>query len=358
MKIGIITFHNAINYGAVLQCYALQEVIRSMGHEVEVVDYRNDYIENRRYRNALNRRLIVRNLLTMRFSAFAEQISIQKAGKRKAKLFSDFRKRFLCISKNQYFKDSLYDYDICIIGSDQMWSFACTDGYDNVYFGEFKRPQGSRLASYAISSSCDFSNKLKKEKVAELISSFDYLSFREQKVCDVVKTITGRDSIITLDPTLLAESKLWAPIINDEWKKKEYVALYQVRYPREDKFIIERKGREYAKAHNLDFINITDGGYSVQDFISIIKNAKCVFTSSFHATVFSIIFKTPLVSFLLHDGFDERYENLLKALGEDQCIHELLEDNIIPEDFDSKKLDNALANLKQSSLNYITQILS
>ena len=59
MRIGILTFHRAHNYGAVLQCYALQETLKRMGHDVQVIDYRQPWIED--FYNLFCRNMIRRN---------------------------------------------------------------------------------------------------------------------------------------------------------------------------------------------------------------------------------------------------------------------------------------------------------
>lgn len=129
MKIGILTFHYANNYGAVLQAYGLQEVLKSMGHQVEFVDYRNPLIEKRMDYFGLKSNSIIKVLYRLLFNYTS--LSERK------KIFDGFRKDYLSISKRINSSDlSNTDYDILIVGSDQIWNPSLTNGLDPVYWGE------------------------------------------------------------------------------------------------------------------------------------------------------------------------------------------------------------------------------
>ena len=45
-KIGILTFHNCVNYGAAMQAYGLQSFLISKGYNVEIIDYVNEKIDS------------------------------------------------------------------------------------------------------------------------------------------------------------------------------------------------------------------------------------------------------------------------------------------------------------------------
>ena len=347
MKIGIITFHNADNYGAVLQCYALQQFLIGMGHEVNIIDYRNSHIEEV-YTPQKTLRKVFKSIIKLNY----KKEYINRSHKREA--FNVFRSKYLNLSLRVHKDNIPQNYDTYIIGSDQMWTIKCSGGYDPIFFGNFKRPENSRLIGYAISSQADFLVPLSIEEFVKSVASFDALSFREKKIADLVYCITERQAPVTIDPTLLSTEDIWTPIINNKWSKRKYVVVYEVR----QKGIIEKKAKEYARNHQLELVNLSSDGYGIEDFVSAIKYAQCVITTSFHATVFSVIFRTPLCSIQLHDGGDERYVSLLNRLNLRHHIYSIENDiSNIPE-MKEYGLEELLTSYKQESIDFLNTNLS
>lgn len=310
MKIGILTFHRAHNYGAVLQCYALQEFCSSLGHNVEVIDYRQPHIE-RYYSFKKNALKGISSLVHIHPGACMYYLKRALISLKRNSIFDTFRKTYLKLSK-PCFVDISTDYDVFIVGSDQMWCFNCVGGkYDKFYWGEFIRKPESKLIGYVISANKDYSNYFSNEELKKRVNKFDALSFRELEICNDIYEKTGCKSIKTLDPTLIVNSNLWNPLINNKWKEKKYVAIYSLRGKMEH---VVQGVYILAKSKGWSVIDLSDNSYPVADFVSIIRYAQCVFTSSFHATVFSVIFGTPFYSFKLNDGYDGRYVNLLTDL--------------------------------------------
>lgn len=119
MRIGILTFHYACNYGAMLQTYATQEFLRSMGHDVCVVDYRNKAVEEGYA--AWNFKI---DLLKTLPRAFSRAMRNSR--------FRHFMKECLVLSKDPF--DS---FDVLLFGSDQIWNEMITGGFDKIYWGDF-----------------------------------------------------------------------------------------------------------------------------------------------------------------------------------------------------------------------------
>lgn len=347
MKVGIITFHNADNYGAVLQCYALQQFLIRMGHVVEVIDYRNSHIEDL-YELKYELKSVIKSIIKLRFRIDY----LNRSHKRAA--FKAFRSKYLKLSEHVHKDNIPQNYDAYIIGSDQVWTVKCSGGYDPVFFGKFQRPENSLLIGYAISSQADFLAPLSLEDIEESVAAFDSLSFREKKISDLVYRITNRHTPITIDPTLLSDEDLWNPIIRTQWSKRKYVVVYEVR----KKGSIEKKALEYARKHNLELVNLSRSGYGIEDFVSVIKYAQGVITTSFHATVFSVIFRTPLCSIKLHDGGDERYVSLLTSLNLKQHIFALEDDITAIPEIKEDGLAALLNSYRQESVDFLKSNLS
>lgn len=355
MKIGIITYHCADNYGAVLQCYALQEVLKKKGHEVEIIDYRNPVVLND-YRVSFDIPTMLLYLFTFKLSSFIKYIPKYFFQRKRKADFENFREKYLNRTKQVTRNTIPQYYDRIVIGSDQMWTIACCKKYEPVYFGDFPRSASCKLYGYAISSKGDFFMPLSVDALKTIIKGFSNLSFREEKIKELIKVTTGNDYPVCLDPTLLTDTEHWDAIVDDKWKKKKYVAIYQVRRSVSDPYAIDRIAQKYAKDHNLKMINLERPGYSIEDFVSIIKYAQAVFTSSFHATVFSIIFNTPFKSYCLNDGNDDRYVNLLRHLHLDNNISNQFVDVENVYSYDETQVKKHLVNLRRNSFSYIDSI--
>ena len=361
MKVGILTFHRAFNYGAVLQCYALQQFLNSLGHDVEVIDYRQPWIEA--VYKAFSISVFIHHIphpkALLRYVVHYPKR--RKVLKMRKQNFRTFLAKFIQLSPNplQKIKDFPNNYDAYVIGSDQLWSKGCMGGnIDNIYLGNFAHSDEAKIVGYAISSDCDSIKKLYDEKrLKDSLNQFISLSFRESSISQYIQELTGMLYPATIDPTLLIDETLWKPLINSKWNKKNYVAVYRVRGGKEYTTALYSKAEQMKKQFgDCSIINLSDMSFDVCDFLSIIKFAKFVVTSSFHATVFSIIFKTPFYAVKYNDGRDGRYVSLCSALGlEKRCIN--INSCVSEKDMDFSSVDMRLAALRQQSVSFITNSL-
>lgn len=354
MKIGILTFHLAHNYGAVLQCYALQEVLRGMGHDVWVIDYQQPYmVEWFRPKRLFGVRSLVKSVVG---GNLRDYISKSIHPYKVARQFSSFRKKYLRLTSKCYGADDIPPMDLYIVGSDQPWNPDLTGGADMVYYGQFHRPPASQLATYAMSGSVGAIGKVGWEKVKLYTESFDALSFREETLTKKISELTGRQCTTVLDPTLLADESLWKPMINDQWSKRNYVLLYHVGGPKDVIEAMTSKAKAIAEDERLEFIDASHYQYSPSDFVSLIRYARYVVTASFHAMVFSIIFHKPFTVVRTGQASDIRFVNLLDELGiTDNCLKEPREIGI-PKLLNYSQIDNKLDKLREISKCFLQKI--
>lgn len=362
MKIGILTFHRAYNYGAVLQCYALKAVLSSLGYNVNVIDYRQPEIEyiyqfhhtfsNERYAKMS----LVKKVAYIVYCVFRDcRNFIIHAQKKQA--FESFQKMFLNLSEpcNHNIPS---DYDAYIIGSDMLWSDECMKKkFDKVYLGEFEKKDGAKTIGYAISGTPASFERLGIGTGFSFIRNFDSISIREKSLSEIVSKYIGTKVQQCIDPTLLASKELWSEILNKKWASKKYVVTYYLR-PKDT--MVDNKVRRMAKENGLEIINIdvrqSAKPISVQDFISIIAHAQYVVTDSFHGIIFSLIFERPFHALKFNDPHDARYVDILERIG--------LKDNAVYTDFDPfiphidyKKATPKIAEFRKSSLNYLATSL-
>lgn len=354
MKIGILTFQRAHNYGTILQCYALQEVLISLGHEVCIIDYRQEFIDAWYESHFRIRTFIKKLLLNPKQSISYVQDNYRKY--KRGKRFKEFRDKYLYMTGSCYKHSFPENLDAIVIGSDQMWGVHITKGLDPVFFGDFNRRHNTSLYGYAISSNGDFLDEIPHDKLLRYLSLFKDFTLREQTVRDRLVKEFGIKKNVNIDPTLLTDERNWSSMVNSKWEGKEYVAIYQVRKLSEKEDRIKSKAEKFAIENNLGIIDMSDMSYSVEDFISIIKYAKIVFTSSFHATVFSLFFSTPLCTFQLYDGHDSRYVDLLHSLGMEYL---LVDSNSVIDSIpvmDKEKIIEGLKKIRVDSIKYLSSI--
>lgn len=352
MKIGILTFHRAHNYGAVLQCFAMQETIKSMGHEVYVINYHQPYVEkeykilNWKYICFFLKRLQARGLIRYLLSTF-ERIN-------RSKNFMEFRKYFsLTVDCDETHIPS--DFDIYIMGSDQIWNIYQTGNIvDKPYFGDFPVKQGAKKIAYAISMSEKGINMIDSAYLKKLLKGFHAISFRESSISEHVSRLIDIKCETCLDPTLLNSSTIWDPIINDKWKNKKYILTYFITPVPNAK----KRAEELAKTLGFDIIHLYPMRYSVEDFVSLFKYAQFVIGTSFHGTAFSLIFHRPMYSIISNHVGDIRYINLLTKVGADCYLQNEDFPFMFPEEVDWNNVDEKLSELRKDSYNYLRQNLS
>lgn len=358
MKIGILTFHRAYNYGAVLQCYALQEDLKELGHDVEVIDYKQPFIDHiyQIYNWDLIRGCFRHPLGFYKFIKLVLPLR-----KLKRKNFGNFRNQYLTTSNPCTATNIPQDYDFYVIGSDQLWGINCLGGQlDPVYFGEFKHKESAKIIGYAISTDNKSLKSAPQKQLSNWLQNFHALSLREQSMSDLLYNCMGTKSHVDLDPTLLLDKEKWNFTPKIDWSTKKYVIVYYAgrpigKYAHNE---LLRKASAISNHIGAEVVDLSSMKYAVEDFVMSFKYAQCVVTSSFHATVFSVIFNTPLYSVKLHDGHDGRYVNLLKNLGMEESLIEMDDFVEVPPMTDYTKVNYNLSLLREKSLEYITKSLS
>jgi len=352
MKIGILTFHIAHNYGAVLQCYALQETLRSKGHEVYVIDYQQPFIVNHfRPRFNMGLRSFCKSVLD---NDIKNYLYLGLLPYIKTWYFYRFRKKYFHLTKKCYNVYDIPPMDLYIIGSDQPWNPDLTGGADIVYFGQFNRPEHSRMITYAMSGAENSLSKVGWDNIHGYCSKFDSLSFREESITRKISSIIGRECTTCLDPTLIVDKTLWRPLIDSKWSGRKYILLYHVGGPKDIISRMTAKAYQISKSEGMELIDASKYLYSPSDFVSLIRYASFVVTASFHAMVFAIIFNTPFNVVRTGQASDGRFINILSQLEIPQYLVEA--DNL---DINTPpcNCNEQLRILKRGSLEYISNAL-
>ena len=201
MKIGIITFHFGYNYGGLLQCLALQNILVDLGSDVEIIDYRLSQKRKKFYylrgwgieTGKISRQKIVNRFHALRFG---------KSSKREFERFRNEKMNLseLCSNKNEL-AEIVNRYDLIITGSDQVWNRSYTT--DMSYLLDFKKAFHGKRMSYAACSGYNKRPEKDIDEIRKVINNINYLSVRNQVTYDWVNELTGQNPTIVADPTLL-----------------------------------------------------------------------------------------------------------------------------------------------------------
>lgn len=326
MRVAIIThYYNSKNYGGNLQAYALCRVLNNMGLKTEQLSY--DRYSGRKKRNFrpnglkkyLNR--CITKMMNLR---------IKDNLKRRNSSIEQFNKTQIPHTETVYDRNSIAQcagrYEVFITGSDQVWH---PIAYCPAYGLEFV-PSDKIKLSYAASIAADTISDEYCDVLKKSLSDFSGISVRERNAADIVAELVTIPVQVSLDPTLLLSREEWEEICSTSKIEKPYLFCYFLGNDE----IHRRLAEEYAEAQGLIIVTLPYllGNYrrcdkkfgdeqlydiSPADFIALIKNADMIFTDSFHATVFSIIYEKRFVVFdrAISGSMGSRLSSLMDMLG-------------------------------------------
>ena len=339
MKIGILTLPLHTNYGGILQAYALQTVLERMGHEVVVFD-----TPNKAFRPPLWKRpLCYTKRAILKCQGKVERIFLEhytdKVRPIIAQRIQPFIEKYINrLEVCKFSKLKSQDYDAIIVGSDQVWRadyFTAWGGQlvQNAFLS-FAKDWNIRRISYAASFGigvCNYSSD-EIQLCKEFLNLFDAVSVRESDGVRICKEYFSVDAAHVLDPTMLLS-------------KEDYISLYEknntpksngtlLNYVLDDTFEIQEIIKKIAWEHSLIPFAVNNPFEkdntkpltarikpSVETWLRGFADADFVVTDSFHACVFSIIFKKQFVVVGNKKRGNARFDSLLKMFGlEDRLV--------------------------------------
>ena len=356
-KVGIVTYHHASSYGAVLQAYALQQFLSGLGVENEIINYRCRFIEDR----ARVFKYIKGKSLKNYIYSFLLGPAICKERKNSAV----FAEKFFKMTE-PYTRESIDmcrdSYDIFLTGSDQVFSPVCAV-FDPVYFLDFAK-EGQKY-SYAASFGRKELPEEKKEEYKKRLYDFSKISVREESGTNIVKNLLDKEAIVHIDPTLLLTQKDWDRIASEDIPASPYIFLFTVLNPNnlveEAIRFAEKTGfkilylnkRKKVKSRYITYIDPV----TADQFVGLIKNAAYVFTNSFHGNAFSLIYhKKFIVETDTKMGENNRSRELMIKVGLQNRIlaHDMEPD--IEADTNWDMVDAYLAQERQCAKEYLSSI--
>jgi hypothetical protein len=299
-KISLLTFHRALSYGAVLQTYALIKELKSMGHDVEIIDFQLPFLPK----------------TPTGLWSLKKYFGLEKL--KKEWVFYTFRKKYFKSKTKKFLslnaiKKGNFDSDIYIVGSDQVWNSRITKSSLYIYFFNFLK--GVKL-SYAASFGTDSwgLNENETNKIKNYLKDFRALSVRENSGQEIIENVFGLNAKTVLDPTLIWSdySELLKPV-----EYNDYIFCFKVNL--DENFL--NKAIELGALLGKKIIMVGEGKYKkgiitisnpkVEEWISLLSASSFVFTDSFHGLAFSINFEK---QFLVYNSNPTRFTRISSLL--------------------------------------------
>lgn len=373
-KIGMITFHASHNCGSILQTYALQTTLKQKyKKDPEVINFYNQgsknmysfYIKNDSLKSVIKNILYFLNFKVLRRKYFQ---------------YDNYINQHINITKETYhtleeLKQAHLEnkYDAFICGSDQIWNITCKDA-DDAYFLPFvkNKLKIAYAPSLGARNIVEYADDVEKYK--KYLKDISYLSVREFNGKKWLEDLTQREVKVLPDPTLLLNPKDYEKIETPIEHKEDYIFYYSYSYSKEITDIVLK----FAKMMKLKVIvlngkkwvdykmflkNVKVPRYEEPGvFLSLMKNAKLVLTTSFHGAVFASLYKKNfwVIKSGEMQGKDDRVYTLLKQLGlldRFLPLESKIDENLLKE-MDYSGYDQKLEDLRENAYNFLDEALS
>lgn len=356
-RVGILTFHKAMNYGAILQCYALEKCVHSYCHDTKIIDYTPDFF-NHIYINPGHifsaPTLKYKILTALRWLFFKRTLKKKKKYDRLEKFIDT---QFALTKKIT--KENLEvlneQIDCFIAGSDQIWDMRFSN-YDETYFLNFVANDKNKIA-YA--ASLKVNNDAKTEQLlCKYLPLFNFISVREDSAVDYLRERFGINCCCVLDPTFLLDRNSWTELIKDKYRKQKekYALIYTVGKGEK----LFDYAFEYAKKNRLQIVSLNfiknRKGYldlsdsSIEQFLGLIMDAECVFTTSFHGLALSINLHTNFYFEVSSNNNNNRLLSITKKLD---LSDRNISDGISEKNIDWETVEDKLNILRKESIDFL-----
>ncbi len=354
MRIGIYTQPLFNNYGGILQNWALQQVLMSLGHDPITIDHSSKYSWLKYF--ADYSLAIAKRTLGKRCSSPMRPHN----GRFGSGLLAPFIHQHINKTRpvNRPCIDLLTEYHIncLVVGSDQIWRPLFNKHLEDSFLAFAKEFDCTKIA-YAASFGKDeweFDEK-QSDICTELVKQFDAISVREESGISLCKQHLGVDAEFVLDPTLLLSKEKYSQIIGHTQNNGKFIACYCLDMSQETQSEINN----IAKTINLpvryfaanDKVSLTIG-----QWLAMFRDASAVITDSFHGTIFSIINQTPFYTLANEVRGASRFHSLLGNLG---LLERIVKDSghLPPPTIDWEIVQKRINQEKQKSISFIQKHL-
>ena len=368
MKIAIITILDNTNYGTFLQALATGLTIQKLGYDVEVIRYTRPFMTPEGHS-----KLFLKEHGLLKWLYRCKLIGMERVWQLRERNFS-FIKKYIKVTPEYVGFDSLLNNppiaDVYLTGSDQVWNSVYNKGIDRSFYLDFA-PAGCKRIAYGASIGMDSIPSKEIEETRLLLEKYAHITVREYEASILLNNL-GISTEVVLDPTLLLKQDDWSRLVKDLHfiSSEPYLLVYCVE-KKEQRSLIEYYAKRLAKEKNLKIYAISyrdarkefpwaDRWFSYatpEEFLSLMSNSEFNVVSSFHGTVFSVIFNKPFIT-ISANRFNSRVNHLLTKINLDYLI-------VNDKSFNFKKLEGLrymdvnkrLESLRKQSLMILMEMI-
>lgn len=324
-KIGIVTFHRAINYGAMLQAVALQKAVCKLGYKAELIDYVDRLYEH--YKPVYNIGNPIKSVLKYFLSG-----NVRKRNNSFEKFLEDNAK----VSSKQYTSQNIHDlnemdYAAFISGSDQTFNPRIVDYDDNYVLGFVS--DNDKCNAYAASIGLTELTDKDKEWLMTNVCRYHCILAREKTAIKTLNEIGINNIKLVCDPTFLLSADEWRTMQKSVDLPKHFILYYGFR----KNVLLDKKVKELSQKSGYPVYIISDkikkdengykkfSGIGPAQWLYLIERADYIVTNSFHGMIFSFIFNKQVWVADSNDGTFSRMKDFLENMKCENCI---LEENM------------------------------
>lgn len=341
-RIGVLTFHRAINNGAVLQAYALVRTINDLGGNARYIDYTAAKIRNDYYIKPLLKRRSIKSVGVY----FLFDLNMAASQKK----FHEFVDCYIPIEECDLTDEvSIKNkFDALISGGDQIWNLNLT-GHDTKYYLDFTKQVNKY--SYGTSFGTTRFTDSEKNEIRILLADYKQLNVRERSAKEFIDSIIECQCRIVPDPVFLLTKKEWIEqfSLKEKIEENNYILYFELH----DNKLMREWALHLANVNKCKILRITNDFFSIAgmksvkrsgpiDFLEHILNAHTIVTDSFHAAAFAIIFNKPLYIGLKQGELthlNTRIESLVNTYNiQKQIISDDITENIIDYECVNKRI--------------------
>ena len=366
-KIAILTQPLGHNYGGIIQNYALQKVLKDMGHQPETINRVGNRHTSKirpilsKAKQFIYKHLLGKNILTKK--------DRERISNNNVKFLNKYinRSRLINTDKDlaEYFKNK--NFDAVIVGSDQTWRPKYSPNIYNYYLDFLEdNDQIIKLAYASSFGTAEWEYTDEQTQICkELAKKFDAISVREATGVDLCREKLGVEAVHLVDPTLLLTADDYNVLINKPKENKE-LFTYVLDESKDKQDFIQLIGKQLNLKQHSSQARKFDPGIRrsfneyimppLEDWLQGFRDAKFVITDSFHGTVFSIINQKPFLAIVNKERGASRFESLLSKLGlEERLVYDTttMEESLLDKQIDYIQVNQQLEKLRKQAFNFL-----
>lgn len=375
MRIGIFTQPLCTNYGCILQNYALQTVLKSLGHEPVTLEKTLllPHLPFWRQPLAIIKRFLLHTILRKKDVLvplhewrYNKEIPII------TKYTRDFVSKHIdCRELASLSEVKKNDYDAFVVGSDQVWRPSYNYQSMQEMYLTFTLDWDVKRIAYAASLGTD-KWELSPEDTffyAPYVKKFDAVSVREDSSIDLVKDHFGVKAVRVLDPTMLLSCDTYASLAQTQPKSPGALMIHILDMTEEKQIVANRIGKDFNISPFMVNQEFPETALfepiekrlqpPVEKWLRGIIDAEVIFTDSFHACVFSILFNKPFIAFCNMERGASRFLSLLKMFGLERLLIFRKEDytSALIQSIDFEEVNRRLIKYRETSINFLREAL-